>query len=249
MGDLFGNDPAPKTPADSNSVKQETQVDDLFGTEPKSVIPANDVPANDAPANDAPANDAPADEKPAAPAAEPAIDELFGKPIATEKNVSLEFLNEAPVADGAFIDSLFGRSSSTETPIEAESAVPEPVIEVQSNLPLDLREPVKVKEPIDELDALFGIGAFTTPAEFKGAEYRQWVDNSGTYQVKARLAVIYVDKIKLLKENGKFTTVSLSRLSDADFGYVSWVATNLTSEHTARMVKTESPAFDSDLAR
>ena len=206
----------------------------MFGTETKSASPANDAPD---------------DEKPAAPAAEPAIDELFGKPIATEKNVSVEFLNEAPVADGAFIDSLFGRSSSTETPIEAESAVPEPVIEVQSNLPLDLREPVNVKEPIDELDALFGIGAFTTPAEFKGAEYRQWVDNSGTYQVKARLAVIYVDKIKLLKENGKFTTVSLSRLSDVDFGYVSWVATNLTSEHPARMVKTESQAFDSDVAR
>ena len=234
MDDLFGNDPAPKAPAESNSLKQETQVDDLFGTEPKSATPANDAPA---------------DEKPAAPASEPAIDELFGKPIATEKNVSLEFLNEAPVADGAFIDSLFGRSSSTETPIEAESAVPEPEIEVQSTLPLDLREPVKGKEPIDELDALFGIGAFTTPAEFKGAEYRQWVDNSGTYQVKARLAVIYVDKIKLLKENGKFTTVSLSRLSDVDFGYVSWVATNLTSEHTARMVKTESQAFDSDVAR
>ena len=95
----------------------------------------------------------------------------------------------------------------------------------------------------------FGIGKFAPPSEFKGAEIRQWVDNSGAYQVKARLAVIYVDKIKLLKENGKFTTVSLSRLSDADFGYVSWVATNLTSEHTARMVSSESQLFDSEVAR
>ena len=134
-------------------------------------------------------------------------------------------------------------------PVDSESAVPDPSIEEQLNLPSDLREPAKTKEPVDELDALFGIGAFTSPSEFMGAEYRQWVDNSGAYQVKGRLAVIYVDKIKLLKENGKFTTVSLSRLSDADFGYVSWVATNLTKETTARMVKTKSQAFNSDVAR
>ena len=107
----------------------------------------------------------------------------------------------------------------------------------------------KAKEQVDELDALFGVGAFAPPSEFKGAEFRQWIDNSGAYQVKARLAVIYVDKVKLLKENGKFTTVPLSRLSDADFGYVSWVATNLTTEQTARMVKTESQSTESDVSR
>ena len=58
--------------------------------------------------------------------------------------------------------------------------------------------------------------------------------------------MIYVDKVKLLKENGKFTTVPLSRLSDADFGYVTWVASNLTNEQTSRMVKTESQSTDSE---
>ena len=104
------------------------------------------------------------------------------------------------------------------------------------------------KEPVDDLDALFGVGAFKPAPEFKGAEFRQWVDNSGTYRVKARLMVIYVDKIKLLKENGKISTVPLSRLSDKDFGYVSWVASNLTKEQTARMVKTESTR-ESDVDR
>ena len=243
LDDLFGNDPAPKVPAESDSLKQETPVENVFETEPQAATPAK-VPAD--PSFDDLFN---TNEKPAAPAAEPPIDELFGKPIATEKDVSREIPNEMPAADGAFIDSLFGGSSRAATPIDSESAAPEPLIEEQSNLPSDLKEPAKAKEPVDELDALFGIGAFTTPSEFKGAEYRQWVDNSGAYQVKARLAVIYGDKIKLLKENGKFTTVSLSRLSDADFGYVSWVATNLTNEHTARMVKSESQAFDSDVAR
>ncbi len=252
LDDLFGNDPAPIAPAESNSLKQETTVDDLFGTEPKAATPT-DAPADAKPADPSVDDLFNTDTKPASPASLPAIDELFGKPIATEKNGSQEIQNEAPVADGAFIDKLFGRSSRAETPTEAiidsKSAAPKPVIEEKSNLPSDLKEPAKAKEPVDELDALFGIGAFSTPTEFKGAEYRQWVDNSGAYQVKARLAVIYGDKIKLLKENGKFTTVSLSRLSDADFGYVSWVATNLTSEHRARMVKTESQSFDSDVAR
>ncbi len=210
LDDLFETDPAPKAEAESTSLKQDTPADDLFGTEPKSDTP--DVPA---------------------------IDELFGKPIATEQNVSQETSNEVQAADGAFIDSVFGTSSRAEKPLDSESLTPEPVLE----------EPAKAKEPVDELDALFGIGKFAPPSEFKGAEIRQWVDNSGAYQVKARLAVIYVDKIKLLKENGKFTTVSLSRLSDADFGYVSWVATNLTSEHTARMVSSESQLFDSEVAR
>ena len=76
-----------------------------------------------------------------------------------------------------------------------------------------------------------------------------WVDNSGAYQVKARLAVIYSDKVKLLKENGKFTTVPLSRLSEADFGYVSWVASNLTGDQAARMVKTTTESIETDMDR
>ena len=243
LDDLFGNDPAPKVPAESDALKQETPVDNLFETEPKANTPAK-APAD--PSFDDLFN---TNEKPAAPASEPPIDELLGKPIATEKDVSREMPNEMPAADGAFIDSLFGGSSRGAMPVDSESAVPDPSIEEQLNLPSDLREPAKTKEPVDELDALFGIGAFTAPSEFMGAEYRQWVDNSGAYQVKGRLAVIYVDKIKLLKENGKFTTVPLSRLSDADFGYVSWVATNLTKENTARMVKTKSQAFNSEVAR
>ncbi|HUP80950.1 MAG TPA: SHD1 domain-containing protein, partial [Pirellula sp.] len=126
---------------------------------------------------------------------------------------------------------------------------PKKAIEKPSSRPLEEKESAKAKEQVDELDALFGVGAFAPPSEFKGAEFRQWIDNSGAYQVKARLAVIYVDKVKLMKENGKFTTVPLSRLSDADFGYVSWVASNLTTEQTARMVKTESQPIESDVSR
>ena len=153
-----------------------------------------------------------------------------------------------PAHDEASVDNLFGMPSDPVVNVP-EPVEPEKVIEEPSRIPAKEKEPVRAKEQVDELDALFGIGAFTPPAEFKGAEYRQWIDNSGAYQIKARLAVVYVDKVKLLKENGKFTTVPLSRLSDADFGYVSWVASNLTNEQTARMVKTESQTTEADVSR
>lgn len=49
---------------------------------------------------------------------------------------------------------------------------------------------------------------------------RTWVDNTGDYQVEARLVVITADSVRLLKENGRTTTVPMSRLSDEDRDYV-----------------------------
>ena len=99
----------------------------------------------------------------------------------------------------------------------------------------------------DDLDKLFGIGSFTPPPQFQGAEYKTWVDNTGTYTVSGRLSMIYSDKVKILKENGKTTTVPLNRLSDRDFAYVQWVASSLTTESTAKLVKKndEPSAVDS----
>ncbi|MEQ1824963.1 MAG: SHD1 domain-containing protein, partial [Pirellula sp.] len=89
-------------------------------------------------------------------------------------------------------------------------------------------------------------GSFVPPPNFNGAEFRNWIDNTGAYAVKARLSVIYIDKVKLLKENGKFTTVPLSRLCEKDFAYVQWVANNLTGEQASMMVKKDKPSPDAD---
>ncbi len=255
--DVFGADPKPETPA------APTTIDDLFGSDPKPATPASVTPIDElfgsdpkptAPITAEPIDDLFGDPKPAVPeaaktkdkpAAEPSIDDLFGKPINIEIDLSNEKSETLPVdEDDAFIDSLFGNSPKA-------SKSPAPKLDATEALPTspDQAKPQSEKSPVDELDALFGVGEFKPASEFNGAEYRQWVDNSGAYQVKARLAVIYVDKIKLLKDNGKFTTVSLSRLSDADFGYVSWVASNLTGEQTARMVKTESKGVEPDMSR
>ena len=251
--DLFGADPKPEASA------APTLIDDLFGSDPKPTAPVTAEPIDDLFGDPKPALPESAnsiESKPSdtvddlfktkdKPAAEPSIDDLFGKPINIDIDLSKEKSNTLPVdKDDAFIDNLFGK-----TPQASKSPAPKlDAIDESPTLP-DQAKPRSDKSPVDELDALFGVGEFKPASEFKGAEYRQWVDNSGAHQVNARLAVIYVDKIKLLKDNGKFTTVALSRLSDADFGYVSWVASNLTGEQTARMVKSESNGVEPDVSR
>jgi len=49
---------------------------------------------------------------------------------------------------------------------------------------------------------------------------RQWSDDSGQFQVQARLLLILDGKVRLLKETGRTTTVPTERLSDADRAYV-----------------------------
>ena len=67
--------------------------------------------------------------------------------------------------------------------------------------------------------------------------------------MNARLAVIFTDKVKLLKENGSFTTVPLARLSEADFGYVQWVASSMTSETASMLVKKDASPVDAESTR
>jgi hypothetical protein len=49
---------------------------------------------------------------------------------------------------------------------------------------------------------------------------RLWTDNTGHFQIRGRLAVILDGKIRIFKENGRFTTVPVDRLSRQDRDYV-----------------------------
>lgn len=50
--------------------------------------------------------------------------------------------------------------------------------------------------------------------------WRDWVDDTGWFQVRARLVQVLGDRVRLLKENGKFATVPLNRLRNSDVNYV-----------------------------
>ncbi|MFN7447242.1 MAG: SHD1 domain-containing protein [Pirellula sp.] len=223
LDSVFGE---PETPKADIKPATKDAVDDLFGEPaPTKETPKADAksdlddlfgdPAKAAP-TEAPAATPPAATAPAAtpPAADPSLDDLFGKPVSTE---------EKPQSTG---DGLFDDLFAPKQPA-SEPAAP-------------VKTPAAPKNNSDELDKLFGIGSFTAPSQFNGAEFKTWVDNTGTYSVKGRLAVIYSDKVKLLKENGKFTTVPLDRLSDRDYEYVRWVASNLSPDKSTKFVKKEA---------
>lgn len=85
-----------------------------------------------------------------------------------------------------------------------------------------------------EFENLFPQRDFSPPGEFRGAELRTWRDNTGTYEVEGRLTVIFPEKVRLLKTNGRTTTVPMQRLSPTDQAYVRWVVEQLArSERTA----------------
>jgi hypothetical protein len=73
----------------------------------------------------------------------------------------------------------------------------------------------------------------STPEEFRGAEQRLWRDNTGAYEVQGTLSIIYPDKVRLTKANGRTTTVAMRRLSPADQTYVRWVADRLVRNGVA----------------
>jgi len=239
--DLFGTDPG-STANEPAMEKETTPVDDLFGTEP-DVKPADanatDPTTTDPSIDDLFNSDPKTDGKPAADS-EPDLDDIFGKPIKTD--TTREPGQSNPVDDSAFFESLFGQSKSESN---SDNQPSEPAAQDPKNAPATDSD----ADAESELDKLFGISAFVSPTKFEGAEFRQWVDNTGAYRVKARLAVIYADKIKLLKENGNYSTVELSRLSESDFGYVQWVATNLNGETSSKLVNKDLSVGNADATR
>ena len=49
---------------------------------------------------------------------------------------------------------------------------------------------------------------------------KTWRDDTGEFSIRGRLVKLLDGKAKILKENGRTTTVPLHRLSRADFAFV-----------------------------
>lgn len=62
---------------------------------------------------------------------------------------------------------------------------------------------------------------------------RHWTDNSGQFQVQARLMLILDGKVRLLKETGRTTTVPTERLSAADQQYIAEIIARYGRDLTA----------------
>jgi hypothetical protein len=148
--------------------------------------------------NDAPKNPPKPAEKPAEkPAVEPAAEPVPEKPAepAAEKPAAEAPAEEKPAAE---------EPAAEAPPAEAKPA---------EKAPAEKKPAPKVEE-----DDPFKISAEGQLAA------RSWTDDTGTFQIQGRLVALLDGKVRILKETGKTTTVSLERLSAADRTYVDEVA-------------------------
>jgi len=201
--------PAPATPpAPANT----------FTPAPPAAKPAPMTPAPaPAPTTPAPAPTTPAPATPPAPAAD--VEDLFSQPETTPAEP------QTKPAEPAEVEDLFK---------EPEAAPAKPADEVDDlfkdldapsgNKAAASEAPAAPAEPSKEVEDLFseptGPMAAAEPKTDAADGMRLWTDNTGEFQVRARLVVVGKTHVRLLKDTGKFTTVAYSRLSQTDLAFV-----------------------------
>lgn len=157
-----------------------------------------------------------------APPAEPSEGgDLFG-PSAPAEAESVEVMEEettqpaaqpTPPAESGGFDNLFG------TPAEEPAA--QPAAPVEEAKPAE--EPAPTEEKDDSsFEDLFGQAdrILQETGGLASSGLRRWVDNTGEYSCQGRLIDVRDGQIRLMKDNGRTSTVPFERLSKADMDFV-----------------------------
>lgn len=216
-------DVAPEEPADE-AAATEPEVSEPAEAE-ESALPDADEPAEESPLSteddaaagddlpelddaDAPAvEDADAD----APAdAAPATDAMEEDPLGG--------LDEEAPADAADADPLGDLPGDEATDAATDAADDLDVLDDQTSHSIESNESTGFREVAPEAVSSM------EPA------FRDWTDNTGRYKTKARLVQVTDSDVRLLKDNGRFTTVAKSRLSNGDLEYVEVMAKHLNKD-------------------
>jgi hypothetical protein len=234
---------------------EDEMFDDL--ETPADDLPADDLPADDAPADDSDLFGDPADDvaPPADAPADDAADDLFGGDDAAGFEEAPAPADDAlpgfddpaptdappadtpPADDADSLDDLFGSNGANREPEPRMARQPESGDDLFDGLdatPASTESPAPADEanPVDDLDDLFGTTPAPAPTKPVSSEtdelpFRIWTDNTGQYQTVGKLVQISPTQIRLLKDNGRFSTVSKERLSQADLAYVTQMETHL----------------------
>ena len=239
--DLFGSSeeemPAAEESSDTSDLFGPTGGDDLIFDENTDVVPADDTSDDDLFGGSE-------DEMPASGDDSSDANDLFG-PTDSGDAASADadlFSTETDEGDAA-VDDLFG---SADEPVEdASDNVAEPAAESadQENFVDDLFGPAddnaaadepsdsedadgeeEAEQADDDMDDLFGAqpqpSVLENPGGLASERLRRWVDNTGRYETQGRLVKLMDGKVRLLKDNGRTTTVPLGRLSAVDLDFV-----------------------------
>jgi hypothetical protein len=171
-----------------------------------------------APADDMPLPTETPAEEPAAPAETPAkpaedVEDLFKDTDTKPADAPADKAPATPTDKADDVDDLFKdtdeKKAATSEPAQEEPMNPVPTSEVE-----DL-----FSEPTDKPSTSASLDAKATDVE-ESSPMRLWTDNTGKYQVRARLLVVGDRYVRLLKDTGKTTTVPFSRLSGSDLAFV-----------------------------
>lgn len=222
----------------------DAPLDDPFGAAPVDSAPAVEPAGEDvfdSPAADpfgAPAADAPVTEDVFdLPADAPVETDPFGAPAADQPDTGGDVFGGAlgePDADDVFNtpagaadddifaapdeEDLFGKPTSTDA-VDLDALFGNPTPAADADEPSE----EEISDPLREL--------------FRSTDLRTWRDNTGTFEVQGRLAEIHPDRIRLLKDNGKYCTVPMRRLSESDQMIVQQIASN-SQERVVKFIST-----------
>lgn len=223
--DIFGEEPAADavTPPADTAPATDNSLDDIFsdpGTDAAAPTLDEAVPA-----------DAPSEE------GADALDDLFGD--ASDAGTPAAAAAEEPMADDLFRD--LDAATPTETPAVDEPAADD--LLPLDELPADDAAPVES----DDLDDLFGERSHEGPNQevsvatcvasrpASAMSFRIWTDNTGNYQTVGQLVQVSDSHVRLLKDNGRFSTVPRTRLSQADLAYVDQMVKLLGLQITSQL--------------
>ena len=199
----------------------------LPADEPATPIePAMEKPAP-APAGEEPAAER-APKKPAPKPAEekkPAEENLFDEtvPDAPAEENRTPMKKQGPDADS--FEDLFGAPEAKQPPADAEPAP-------AAKTPAD-EAPAKEQTEKVEDDPFSFFEAHPEPV-------RRWIDSSGRHETIGRLVEVHPDRVRILKSNGRFTTVPKPRLSRHDQAYVTAVGERLAAGRPSQPAVTDT---------
>jgi hypothetical protein len=102
--------------------------------------------------------------------------------------------------------------------------------------------PAGNEEATDATEDLFGTSydILREPGGLASSELRIWVDNTGKYSCRGRLVRFMDNQVRLLKENGRTSTVRLARLSTNDLQFVQRQASAQQTEMAGQLAQSLS---------
>lgn len=211
----MGNEPPTDPPSKQDPMPPMDEDGELFGEEDEEPAQPNAA----APEDDDSATPGAEDTEPQPDAnTPPEEDGLFGEdpamPDAPDAGTDDIGAPEAGDADGADVDPDAGAADPTADGDLLDEPAGDDPADAPAGDPAD-----GAGEAPPEDDDPFGDGALRTQPSVELLS-RVWVDDTGTFAVRAKISSVLDGKVRLLKDTGKYTTVPMSRLSQADRDYV-----------------------------